>query len=196
MADKKPMSARTIRLRGALLDRAERERDEMIFTNEFCGARWADGMPADEVAACVAEDEATRSRFRLAYESYCDAVYANVRSLKLKMENSKRVPKSSDRIPLQLAEWNAENRLDLINDTLWLCSTHREFVDAHAAFMLASHAHVVAKLKFEEAAQFERRTGISKRPRSRVRLVTDGYVTTGRYKTIDGQRVPVLEKVS
>jgi hypothetical protein len=26
-------------------------------------------------------------------------------------------------------------------------------------------------------------------------LVTDGYIRTGRYKTIDGERVPVLEKV-
>jgi hypothetical protein len=196
MADKKPMSARTIRLRGALLDRAERERDEMLRNIEARGPYWTEGLTEDEIAAELARDEATRSRFKLAYESYGAAIYANVRFLKSKMENSKRVPRSSDRIPLWLAEVVAENRLDLINDTLWLCSTHREFVDAHAAYMLAGHAHVVAKLKFEEAAQFERRTGISKRPRSRVRLVTDGYVTTGKYKTIDGQCVPVLEKVS
>lgn len=34
-----------------------------------------------------------------------------------------------------------------------------------------------------------------KRKRSRARLVTDGYVRTGRYKMIDGVRIPVLEKI-
>jgi hypothetical protein len=153
----KPMSARTIAELAFKLELAERERNQMIDTIEFCGTNWAEDLPPDEVAAILADEEDVRRRFREANDRYSDAVYGRVRYLKWKLENSKRVPKSNERIPLDMAAWRAEQRVDLLNDMWPHFASVREVIDANAEFMLAEHAHDIAKAKFQDASRERQR---------------------------------------
>ncbi len=190
----KPLSARMIAKLADKLDRADVAYRRMLDAAEICGPRWAEGVAESEIERVIADEEGIRRRFRDTKERYSDAVYARVRYQKYRLETSKQIPKSTDKFALDSAWYAASNHYDLIADLGGLAYA-RELIDANAAFMLADHALEVAKTKFEDAARFERRTGIRKCPRSSVRLVTDGYVRTGKYKMIDGARVPVLEKI-
>jgi hypothetical protein len=191
----KPIGARAVAQLAFLLERAEHCFNQMLDVSEFCGPNWAEGLDQDVIKEVTAEEDSIRLRYREAKDKYADAVYAGVDYKKYQLENSKRVPKSSDKIALETAKYEAERRVDLINDMRPHFASAREVIDANAALMLADHAFGVAKTKFQDASLLERRTGIRPRSRPNLRLVTDGYLTTGRYKVIDGQRVPVVEKV-
>ena len=167
----KPLTARAIAHLGEKLDRAEVNRDQMIAIADFCGPNWAEGVPADEIARALAEEEAIRRRYRDAHSAYSDAVYARVDFEKYKMENSKRVIKSFDNTAL-ISAWHAANHyVDLINDMRPEFASARELIDANAAFMIADHRYDVAKVKFEDAARQvrdDKRAGIIRHRASRV----------------------------
>jgi hypothetical protein len=195
LVPEKPISARAMAQLAFKLERAEHCFNQMLDVSEFCGPNWAESLDPDVINKVIAEEDGIRRRYLEAKDRYADAVYARVDYEKYKLENSKRVPKSSDKIALETAKYEAEQRVDLINDMRPHFASVREFIDANAALMLADHAFDVAKTKFQDAVLLERRTGIRPRSRSNLRFVTDGYTTTGKYKMIDGQRVPVVEKV-
>jgi hypothetical protein len=156
-APPKPKSAGAIAKLGAAYERAERDRNQMVDVAEFCGANWTDGVPADEVALVLRQEDAIRRRFREAQAAYCDAAYGRVRFLKWKMENSKRRVKSHDKHALDNARYWAEARVDLLTDMCPQFASAREWTDANCAFMLADHAYEVAKDKFEEAERERQR---------------------------------------
>jgi hypothetical protein len=162
----KPLSPRAIAKLGAAYERAEQARNQMADMVEFCGPLTSD-IPPEEAAAIEAEEEAIRQRHREAQARYTDAVYARVRYLKWKMENSTRRVKSSDEFKLWCTKSATEQRIDLMNDMFPDFASGREWTDANAAFMLADHAYDVAKTKFEDAAREnsqDRRAQQARRP--------------------------------
>jgi hypothetical protein len=102
----------------------------------------------------------------------------------------KRVPNMRDGQRLRDEMINAWVKLYRLEEaqSLGVC-TMREMCDARAAYALADSKFQIAQKKF--------RTGIT-RPGgygTKGRTITNGYVKTGKYKMIDGVRVPVVEKV-
>ena len=165
MANQKPKSPAQIAKLGDALDRAERRKNQLVDTAEFCGPL-ADDIPPDEVAAIIADDEAIRTQYRAAHWAYAEAVTERVHHQMRRLENSKCVPKSGDRIPLEAARWTAEDRVELIDAMYPQFASAREFIDANAAFMIAEHAYEVARDKFQEAARedvADKRAGIVRR---------------------------------
>lgn len=189
----KPPSARAIAQLGIALDRAE------WFRNQLTDGYWKpgdDGSVSRERAGIIAREDAILDRFRDALSAYIDAVNARDLCARVKFIRQTKTPRAQDAFPLQDAFYSAWARADYLRDLGEEFSSRRERVDADCARAQAQTIYRIAEAKFQDAELFERRTGISKLPRSRRRIVTDGYVTTGKYKMIDGQRVPVLEKVS
>jgi hypothetical protein len=128
--------------------------------------------------------------------AYVRAISARNLSIKCKAENAKRAPQSRDRFALEAAMSAASDHLDLIEKCRPNFATKRELIDANAAAVLAESLFEIAKTKFNEVGRAARITGTHPRSRSaRSRLVSDGYVKTGKYKMIDGNRVPVLELI-
>jgi hypothetical protein len=191
----KPPSPRAIAKLGDELERAERDLNQMRDVAEFCGPNWAEGVPPDEVAQVIAEEAAVRRRYFDAELAYIRAVHARLLYDRVKFIRRKTPPCGSDAFALKDAMYDTRVRSDMLHDLGDTFSSRRERIDADCAACQAENLFEIAQAKYQNAERFERRTGIRKRPRSRVRLVTDGYVTTGKYKMIDGARVPVLEKV-
>jgi hypothetical protein len=185
----KPLPAREIKKLGDALDHAE-----VLISRAWHG---------DHGTYLLQPDTMTAERFY----SFCDrrhhaelayvrAVIARDRFTKWKAETATRPPKSSDAFALRDAMAAASDRLEIIEEAGEDFSTNRERIDARAAADLSEHLYEIAKLKFNEAERVAKITGERPRPaRSSARLVTDGYVKTGRYKMVGGNRVPVLEKV-
>jgi len=135
--------------------------------------------------------------YQSALIKYGEAVTARKLYQECKFENSKRIPKSADKHELEAALAAAEERIDMIEAMRPDFATAREFIDANADYMLAEARCEIAQSKYasDEGASRRRNAAYRYAVGSHSRFVTDGYVKTGKFKMIDGERVPVLEKI-
>jgi hypothetical protein len=186
----KPKSAREIRKLGDALDEAERAVSAMWAADRGTYTFSPDCVP-------FAEFERIMKGYHDAKCAYGQAVTARNLYQVCKLENSKRMPKSDDKHALDDAKYAAEARIDELEELGPDFYTHREFIDANAAFTLADQRFDIAEAKYqsEEAASRRRDAAYRAALGSHSRLVTDGYVKTGKFKMIDGERIPVLEKI-
>jgi hypothetical protein len=184
----KPLSPRRIAKLGDALDRADRA----------CSAAWhgdtgrywltPDCMPGARFYSLCDR------RYR-AEVAYVRAINARDLAAMCKMENATRSLTSRAAFELRHAMFDAQAHLEEIEEAGEDFSTNRERIDAQAAADLAERLYVIAERNFRDAERGAKITGNRRRSRSSAPLVTDGYVKTGKYKVIDGVRLPVLEKV-
>lgn len=184
----KPLPPRKIAKLAAAFDDAEQAASRVWHDDK--GSYWMspDSVPFERWVAISA-------RLHRARLDYISAINARDLFAKCKLENG-RAPKSSDAFKYRDAMSAALDRLDVIEKAGPEFSTERERIDARAAAALAEDLYDIAKSKFEDAERGARITGQPRRSsRPRARAVVDGYVSTGKFKIIDGNRVPVLEKI-
>jgi hypothetical protein len=185
----KPPSPRQIAKLGDALDRTERLASHAWTGDTGRYSLTPDTMPAERFYALC--DRRCRTE-----AAYVRAINARDLAAKIKLENAKQPPKSGDAFAYRDALYEAAVRLEVIEDAGPNFSTMRERIDARAAADLAERLHDIAHSKFQDAERTARITGTPRRSsRPRARPVVDGFVKTGKFKMIGGNRVPVLEKV-
>ena len=182
------ISKATVKKRGDALDRADAAVSSAWVGD--CGRYWLtpDTMPAEQFHRLC-------DRRHVAAMKYSSAISARGLAARMKLENARRIPMRRDAVALRDAMHAAQARYDEIVEAGPEFSTERERIDAQTAAELAASIYEIAQAKYHDAQRAERITGTHPRSRPAARLVTDGYVKTGKYKMIDGVRVPVLEKV-
>jgi hypothetical protein len=186
----KPLQAREMKKLGAALDRAEYERGHM-WDDELINARskFAD---ADDYV------DAVHHRLHVADMAYGQALAARNLYCRCKLENSKRIPTHRDVIKLIGEMQEARADIDGLEELGPDFYTRREFLDANSTSALAISVYSIAEQKYrsEEAAARRRNAAYRFAVGNHSRLISaDGYVRTGKFKMIDGERVPVLEKI-
>jgi hypothetical protein len=185
----KPLSAREIKKLGGALDRAELQRGDM----------WADEYDAERLTFADIADyiDAIHHAFHVAQMDYGQALDARNLYLRCKFENSKRIPTHQNSLKLMGEMQEARADVDELEELGPDFYTRREFLDANAASALAISLYSIAKQKYEseEAAARRRNAAYRFAVGNHSRPVTDGYVKTGKFEIIDGERVPVLELI-
>jgi hypothetical protein len=201
----KPPSPRKIAKLANDLERLEWLRDNMWEDDRYRKWRRArmdvlelrDHTEADLEALdpCFYSEEIQR-RLHVAHLAYSDALAARNLFEKVKAEQSKRMPRYEQVDALSRRAAHAEHHFDIIEKCRPDFASLREFVEAHAAHCLANDLYEIALRKFRSAARMARLAGKPFRDRPRRHVITNGYVTTGQYKMINGVRVPVVETIA
>jgi hypothetical protein len=163
-------------------------------------AMWA----ADKGSFTFSPDSVSFEEFERIMQRHHDAelVYGQAmtdrsRAAREKFKARKRAPRSRDAFRLREKLYEAGAHLDEIIECRPELATLREFIDAQAAFNEADAIYDYAEAMYnsEESASRRRDAAYRFAVSNHSRPVTDGYVKTGKFKMIDGERVPVLEKI-
>ena len=175
---------------GRELDEAERAVSAMMSADRGTYFFSPDSVPFKEYVAIM-------HRRHVAELAYGSAVTGRSRAAREKFRNRKTAPRARDAIKLRDKMYEAEALIDEIEAARPDFATMREFIDANAAFTVASAIYDYAQERYnsDEAQSRRRNAAYRFAVGTHSRLVTDGYVKTGKFKMIDGERVPVLEKI-
>jgi hypothetical protein len=102
-------------------------------------------------------------RWHISKLKYGAAIHARNLFIEYKAETSTRAVKSSDRLPLESAMYEAQAHLDMIEANRPDFAAERELTDANAAAVHAENLFEIAKTKFDIAdrqARADKRNGI------------------------------------
>ncbi|UGA43750.1 hypothetical protein HU230_0036805 [Bradyrhizobium quebecense] len=189
----RPPTPRTIAKLGDVLDRAEHAADH-VWDGDG-GTYWGspDTMPIERYYAIC-------DRRHQAEIEYSRAVNARDHFAQVRAEQSKRTPSHERVAELFTAMAHANYHLDIIERCRPDFASVREAIDAKAKAIHAEHLYEIALSKYRSAARAARRQGkpFRDRPRSRpVQFDSDGraYYRTGRYTSLDGARIPIVEYI-
>lgn len=167
-----------LKVLGDRLDEAERAVSAMWAAD--CGTY---SFSPDSVS--FEEFERLMKRQHDAVLAYGEAVTERSRAVREKFKSQNKLLRARDAVKLRDKMYEAEARIDLFEELGPDFYTKREFIDANAAFVVADWIWDHA----QERYTYRFAVGNHSRP------VNDGYVKTGKFKMIDGERVPVLEKI-
>jgi hypothetical protein len=180
----------SLKMLGDRLDEAERAVSAMMSADRGTYFFSPDSVPFEGYVAIM-------HRRHVAELAYGRAVTERSRAARERYRNRKTTPRARDAIKLRDKMYETEAHLDEIIAARPEFATTREFIDANAAFTVAGAIYDYAQERYNSDEAVSRRRDAAYRfaVGNHSRPVTDGYVKTGKFKMIDGERVPVLEKI-